>query len=671
MNESARRELLTALIPTWPREWRFVPAAGEAPPRGHPLERTVGAFLSGRPGSLPYFKDERVHWITVAPTPEELRAAIDSVEAWVLNSFAWDNGLETSVRGGLGQMILGVSPPGYFRWTCPRATLETVCAKLEALQRLEERRPAAKAQETPSLVELRQRFVTALLAGAQDAAEECLRLIDRDKLDTAANALFMRIRLLAHFREWHALAALPQLPELGRMRVPHSVRVALVQAVHFEHLAMLEAEQGANAAAAAYGRTAHEVVGGHLLACSPADGLEVKRCLAYRAYVLRDAVAAVALLPSSDDFIAPLLRPLVPATLPRAPGGQVAELDPAPAPPRPGTERGLVVTNWGECVPSLRNKLWPAVREFLQREDGRPSAASLPSEALCELLDVIEEHLTDPELSGHSSALPVVRDVLLMALGDLRQASNFPSPVYGDVYPRLLELFTEWRKGSVHQEDIALFLLLGEASLQCQPGVEGRVLRQVERWWQARPIAAAQAFLLEALGLAVVHQAEPDACLRLWTQAADVLSQARAELSRAERRAWAATGRRLGLDEESVEASLPAVPATAEGVDLLATAGLRKVAIVSRRKLQAEEAAQQIRLRARADVVVVADDVAGAATRNAATADAVLLVWSTISHAVYRAFDGVRDKLVYVPGTGAESILLALERALFERQHGS
>jgi hypothetical protein len=38
------------------------------------------------------------------------------------------------------------------------------------------------------------------------------------------------------------------------------------------------------------------------------------------------------------------------------------------------------------------------------------------------------------------------------------------------------------------------------------------------------------------------------------------------------------------------------------------------------------------------------------------------LVWAATKHAVYRAFDDVRDRIEYVQGTGASSIVLALER---------
>jgi hypothetical protein len=73
-------------------------------------------------------------------------------------------------------------------------------------------------------------------------------------------------------------------------------------------------------------------------------------------------------------------------------------------------------------------------------------------------------------------------------------------------------------------------------------------------------------------------------------------------------------------------------------------------------------AAEQIEARSGAKVFVVGSSVADEATDRARNADCVLLVWSAISHATFRAFDGAREKLVYVQGTGASSIIMALER---------
>jgi hypothetical protein len=83
---------------------------------------------------------------------------------------------------------------------------------------------------------------------------------------------------------------------------------------------------------------------------------------------------------------------------------------------------------------------------------------------------------------------------------------------------------------------------------------------------------------------------------------------------------------------------------------------------VSLREEAANIAAKLIRERTKAEVLVVTETVAGASTSNATTADVILFVWASSTHAVYRAFDGVREKVAYVQGTGAPGIVLALER---------
>lgn len=127
---------------------------------------------------------------------------------------------------------------------------------------------------------------------------------------------------------------------------------------------------------------------------------------------------------------------------------------------------------------------------------------------------------------------------------------------------------------------------------------------------------------------------------------------------------WVRLGSRLGLetaisrDALGIDAGVP----TDEAVDPLEDAGFRKIAIVSLHEKAAREAANEIEERTGASVLVVSDYAAGDATQSAASADVILFVWGAAKHAVYRAFDKVRDRLEYVQGTGSGSIVRALER---------
>ena len=76
----------------------------------------------------------------------------------------------------------------------------------------------------------------------------------------------------------------------------------------------------------------------------------------------------------------------------------------------------------------------------------------------------------------------------------------------------------------------------------------------------------------------------------------------------------------------------------------------------------AREAAREIQLRTKADVVIVTSLVQDGLTKTAKSADVILLVWAACSHAVYRAFDDCRERVVYVQGTGSSSIVSAAEK---------
>src|SRR5262249_16952565 len=126
---------------------------------------------------------------------------------------------------------------------------------------------------------------------------------------------------------------------------------------------------------------------------------------------------------------------------------------------------------------------------------------------------------------------------------------------------------------------------------------------------------------------------------------------------------WRIIGSRIGLDENTIDEFLGAKSAAEdEAPDPLLEADLKKVAIVSLREEAARTAADLIEQRTKARVLVITETHAGIQTENAKTADVILFVWASSTHAVYRAFDSVREKLHYVQGKGATSIVLALER---------
>jgi hypothetical protein len=719
MPNTIRLQILRALETTWPAEWRL--GTDLAVRGGHPLERTLRAFMTGQPSSLPHFSSSQITWCTIAQGPEELQEAIEDVRAWIVPSFGSELEIRTAAdKGSLSTLLLALSPAGYFVWKSSRDHSKTVASKLETMLRLEEGRPAHRFVRVPSLLEMRQRFSIALTAGDRDSAERAVQLVDQHLLDTATNTQFMRVRIWDTFHDWHQLTTFPQLRDLVRVRMPHRVRVALVRGFHSRFLAPLEAAGASERLVETYALDVHPEIAGLLDLCKSDDGLEVRRCLAYRSLFLQNRDHAVELVKwAADPILAKLLGPVAEDGPPqdeteREPlvdqwraavgrndireqqevGAQFLGVTPDPLGDRtlldqlartleqrsnPGLAAllrqlslgtvaeplTLVPTSWMECADAFTSSRWEAIQKFLDA-DAHPSAAALSPDELRTILNLVEECFTDPQHSGEGHGGESALALLVGVINDLRSDPGFPTTRHSPLFIQLLRLFTARKRGSLHREDAAMFLLLADAVLQFQPRAEAEIVEEVRNWWDARRGVGLLPFLLEGLSVVVPQVGEFGPAESLWMQGAELRRRNGSALTPGEWSAWRAIGFRLQLTEETLDAYFPQSTAP-DRRDPLAEAKLRKVAIVSLRERQAREAAKEIEKRSGATVVLVTETAAGPSARDATTADVILLVWSAVTHAVYRAFDGVRDRVAYVQGTGAESILLSLERELERR----
>jgi hypothetical protein len=173
-------------------------------------------------------------------------------------------------------------------------------------------------------------------------------------------------------------------------------------------------------------------------------------------------------------------------------------------------------------------------------------------------------------------------------------------------------------------------------------------------------------FLLGALELVLEYTGEDGAAQQLWIEGASLAARDPDRLSGTELYLWRRLGKQAGFDSAAVDEVLPRPeepPPGTQGVsNVLRDAGLRRIAIVSLHRRAADEACAMLAERTGAEVFVVDEKVPGVATRAAQSADVVLFVWAATKHAVFRAFDAMRNRIAYVQGTGAGSIVLALER---------
>ena len=695
----------------------------------HPLGGEVSALLEGTRASLPYFKDNEVVWLTTAGDAEELIAATEDLRAWVLPSFGWedDNPLVTqgSAKAGLlGHLILSISPAGYFRWRTSRRDFAHVLGKLTTLRRLEAVRPVHVHVRVPSLFELRSQFDMALLTGDRDAGQEAIDTINHHQLDSAVNTRFMQILLWGQFREHERIAEDPNIAEVVQLRMPQRIRISIVQAFHAHFLTPYEAQRDVTGAVKSYADNVHDLLAGLLDLCRISDGLEARRSKAYKAWLAQDSYQAEQILAEhNDELLQHLLAPLRKEIVPPPPldeqfttalqqgdwrtlqevGIQLLNANPPavssipldqllsslrislnfhansallerlgllvlPA-HEPITEiEAIVPQTWLGFFERINRKDWDSAAQFLTLDD-RPSCAALSLSDTYTLVEQLEELFTDPELNQNQFGRQLIIRSLSTIISDFASDSKFPRLELMDHYRHMFQLWAEHKKGSASAPEANLLLLLADAVLPHTSNAEVEVVGAIQNWWQARKVRAMLPFLLNALDLLSQFITDRAVCENLWIDGAEFVRLDPTALSSGERSLWRIIGTRIGLDTATIDEFLGvSLKEDEDAADLIAEADLRRIAIVSLREEPARLAAELIRQRTAAEVIVVTETHAGINTNNAKLADVVLFVWSSSTHAVYRAFDNVRDKIAYVQGTGATSIVIALERWLLKQR---
>ena len=716
-------QLLSRLNETWSGSLKLHLSADEISNlANHPLSGEVSALFGGTRSSLPYFSGDEVVWLTTAGDAEGLIAAIDDLRAWILPNFGWEDEKPLVTPGDsagpLGGLIHSISPAGYFRWRTTRRDFSPVLKKLSALRRLEAAQPVHVHVRVPSLVELRNQFDVAMLTGDREAAQEAIDTINHHQLDTAVNTRFMQVLIWNQFREHERIATDPNVAELVQLRMPQLIRLSVVRAFHSHFIAPHEEREDVSAAAESYAENVHDLLAGLLDLCRTGDGLEARRCKGYKAWLLKDAFQSQEILAECDDqLLTQLLDPLrlvdfLPAPLDeqfmtalqqgdwralQEVGAKLLEPDVQTAsaispdflrsslavslniqanaallekleqltdsnllPSETPSPR--VPQTWSEFFERLYSAEWDAAARFLTL-DNRPSAYSSDVLEVNKLLDALEELFTNPDINQSQAGYQMVVRSLPIIINDFVAVRDFPQVELMPVYRQLLGLWALHKKGSASTPDANLLLLLADAVLTQVSNAEAEVAEAIRDWWQARKVRAMLPFLLNALDMLSQFMSDRAVCESLWIDGAEFIRLDPGSLTSGERTLWRIIGTRIGIDAATISEFLGfETEPEEETPDFIAEANLRKVAIVSLREEAAHTAADIIRQRTDADVIVVTETHAGSDTNSAKLADVILFVWSSSTHAVYRAFDSVREKLEYVQGTGAMSIVLTLER---------
>jgi hypothetical protein len=708
-----RARIVAALSSAWSK--KKVGVAGQAA-----IDGEVTRFLAGHGASLSFFAANSIAWVTVAPSAADLHLEIGLLRAWVIPSYGWEDSNHPFVvpgegTGRLSNDLLTVSPAGYYRWHCAHGDYSRVANRLTRMRALLALRPEHLHEQVPSLLELRQQFRLALVTGARDAADAAIRGIDHYQLDTAVNTHLMRVRMLDNFGEYVAIVDDPAIERLLGLRLPHAIRTAIVRAFHAVHVAPSEV-RSAEVAATAYAERMHAAVTGLLTLALPSDGPEIARSLAYRAWTTSAIAEAAALLSTADTFVAPLLHavldghethvedndqtqafrdalgrgdlraiqalaPLLLSTLTTSPAARASAADAVrdslDVLPNPEVAAELVSTSeslavrlvmpqsWVELLERLRAGDLTAAEKFLSLDHTeRPGPEELPSAERAAAVTTLEEILTDPNARTVPSLQRLSDTALAAFVEDFVSEPGFPRPELELLYLQLMRLWVQERKGSTHTPDSHLLLTLATAVLTFTAEHEREAGDLLAEWWQARPVPHALPFLLEVVDVLTSTSASDEQAQYLWLEGVRLVARYSDRLTPSEYLLWRRQGQQLGFDRTTIDKSIPPLPArrVAEEIDPLQRLGVSKIAIVSLHHRAAEQAQALLSERTSAKVVIVGETTAGVATKSAQSADVILFVWAASKHAVFRAFDAVRERVVYVQGTGAGSIVLALER---------
>ena len=179
-------------------------------------------------------------------------------------------------------------------------------------------------------------------------------------------------------------------------------------------------------------------------------------------------------------------------------------------------------------------------------------------------------------------------------------------------------------------------------------------------WWQLRPVLPRLNWLLAVLDSLAPLSPHPDEMVDLWVESVGLAHRKQLILTPSEFRLWKRVSNLLELDENDVAKDLEILQPLVHGqrFDSLANVSWQKIAIIS---LQ-ESAARELQSRTNAEVIVVTSLVQDGLTKTAKAAGVILFVWAACSHAVYRAFDDCRSRVVYVQGTGTSSIVAAAKQ---------
>jgi hypothetical protein len=653
MNDECDR-LLSVLRPRWPQEWNDDLPARTA------LNHLVDDARHGRPTSLPVVQlaKRQIGWLCIAESVRELREYLDDVKIWLETADA------DAISGGetlpdplspIAPMLQVLAPQGYVRWNTPLDRGRETLLRLGRMHRFLATRPEVSHDRVPSLAAIRLEFIAALRVGDWTRAEVCIDEIDQWKLDHALATLQMRIRLLEAQGDIEDLFRFICRNKAWNFANPRRISAAIVGAVDTCAIKPVESQKGIQSAFDLFRETWYPKL---VQSISDARGeSSATRLAAFAAATDEDRRTLMAILTDLPSDLAEFLQAQLPPQEVSVP----------------------VSTTVQELPASDQRQYWSELHTAVKEGrvvQARALIASLDSDLLNDpgflgaAPDALLELLSDPAMENEPGSRLMVYEILAALVDAFVVAPGFPRLAHLEVYLSLLEGIVAVSGSAASEPDSQLVLGLIGAAANLSADACPQCEQIVRAWWHRRPILQRIDWLAAALdSLAPLHT-DPHRLVDLYTEGLALAARKGVDFKPTEVLMWRNIGKALELSSDDIEQLLAplAKQLSTEDHDALADVGLDQIAIVSLHQASAYGAAKELEERTGAKVSVVTSMVAGAETHHALTADLILYVWAATTHATYRAFDGHRDKIEYVQGTGVSSIVMAAERWVSRRR---
>jgi hypothetical protein len=658
--------LIAECAKTWPPSLTSVgttPSNQSAAALAALIERARDGGVS----TLPYLHDGKnlVFWVSFGSDAKSLLEYSEDLRSWVMAGYGTFGDLEFARPGGSGhlaQIVYEASPAGYLRWTSEAKSLLAILSVLGRMHTFLQGIPQVRSLVAPSLHILRFRFVSALRLGEWDVAESIIDEIDRWNLEQAHKTMQMRLRVLGESGNHSRLLEVVEAHHLWSLSHPTRVAMAILDAFVHEVLRQLETSRSPGDVCEGL-RPWYSKLVNVLTNVVPAG--DYAPLFAYIACLDHDDPSARALLPYLTEPLSSFVRARFALPIEEVSSAVNTEattvaniVSPTVAAP---PNRGPGSIFWQSLQAAVRQGSAALIDLRLSELDARVLE---DVDFLEQAPDALLELISDPAVDNHVASKNGLQE-LITALTDISLSMpGFPSVRHLDLYLSLAEALVYVRGSAAREEDAHLLHGLLAAIANLSPSAARRCGDLLRSWWSLRPIHPRLDWLVAVLdSLAPLHP-DPGSLMDLWSEAVALAIRKRLALSASQFRTWQRVAGLLEVDAETANSNLSALRPTAESalVDVLKGTNWRRIAIVSLQEGAAREAASELKARTGADVVLVTGLVQDGLTKVAQTADVILFVWAACSHAVYRAFDAHRERLAYVQGTGASSIVAAAER---------